>query len=169
MLQKAEAGAPRFGRVLVQKFFALGPAVPSGAHTAGVESCLTRAIMDVAPRSQSSGPLTSSPCECPSYPSLPSAFSEITQHNDQNQEIRTVPALSLQPTDLNQMSPVEPLMCFRAKEKNITVAPCPVSEPSAYLVSLSPLRSRSVSFSLVTWTVVKGTDRHFSFVEGASV
>lgn len=128
MLQKAVAGPPRFGRVPVQKFLALGPAVPSGARTVvhrcstGVEPCLTRAIMDVAPGSWSSGPLTSSPCESLSYPSLPSAFSEITQCNDQNWEIRTGPALSLQPTDLNQMSPAEPLMCFRAKENNLTMA-----------------------------------------------
>lgn len=137
MLQKAEAGAPRFGRVPVQKFLALGPAVPSGAHTAehrcraGVEPCLTRAMWTSLPEagnrklkagSRRSGPLPSSPSESLSYPTLPSAFSKITWYNDQNQEIRTDPALSLQPTDLNQMSPVEPLMCYRAKEESVTVA-----------------------------------------------
>lgn len=134
LLQKAEAGAPRFGRVAVQKFLALAPAVPSGAHTAehrrsaGVEACLTRAMWTSLPEagswkpeagSRSSGPLRSSLCESLSYPALLSAFSEITQYNDQNQGICTDPALSLQPTDLNQVSPGQLLMCYRAKQASL--------------------------------------------------
>lgn len=77
MLQKAEAGAPRFGRVAVQKFLALAPAVPSGTHTAehrrsaGVEACLTRAMWTSLPEAGSRKP------ELWSAPQLPLRVSEL--------------------------------------------------------------------------------------------